>query len=203
MHEDMEKATNHTLQNQYVFETLVKDTVSILDALDIEKSHFMGYSFGGRVGLGIAKYTPNRFSSLIIGGAGAVELDSAEEIKRNQAQISKVKKGVEPLKQLMIDAGLSASEASIRVANTDWDAMIAINMNQEHLGFDEYLPSLKLQCLFFIGENDSRYSSAKRTAGMIENAMFVSLPGLNHAQAFRQSHLILPQIQEFLAENNQ
>ena len=53
----------------YRFETLVEDITTILDKLEIEKSNFMGYSFGGRVGLAIPKYAPKRFNSLIIGGA--------------------------------------------------------------------------------------------------------------------------------------
>jgi pimeloyl-ACP methyl ester carboxylesterase len=61
---------------------MVGDTVSVLDALDVEKTNFMGFSYGGRIGLGIAVYTPERFKSLIIGGYGAIETDSEEEKER-------------------------------------------------------------------------------------------------------------------------
>lgn len=196
------KSDKPHLPESYKFETLVSDTVSVLDALGVERSHFMGYSFGGSVGLAIAKYAPDRFSSLIIGGAAAIERDSEEEIKRTQAQISVYKEGTELITQVFIKAGMPATDARARALSIDWDAMIAIKSYIEHIGYEYFLPSLRMPCLFFIGEDDSRYSSAKQTAGMIKNARFVSLPGLNHSQAFEESELVLPYILEFLADQS-
>lgn len=45
------------------------DIVAVLDYLDIHQAHYFGYSLGGWIGLGLAKYTPERVSSFIIGGA--------------------------------------------------------------------------------------------------------------------------------------
>ena len=53
--------------------TRVADIVAVLDALDISQAHFHGYSMGGYIGWGIAAHAPERFLSLIIGGAGASE----------------------------------------------------------------------------------------------------------------------------------
>jgi hypothetical protein len=41
---------------------------SVLDALDIAKALFWGYSMGGWIGFGIAKYTKERIHALVIGG---------------------------------------------------------------------------------------------------------------------------------------
>jgi pimeloyl-ACP methyl ester carboxylesterase len=43
--------------------------VAVLDALNIPKAHFCGYSMGGWVGFGMARYARHRVHSLIIGGA--------------------------------------------------------------------------------------------------------------------------------------
>jgi pimeloyl-ACP methyl ester carboxylesterase len=40
----------------------------VLGALSIEKAHFWGYSMGGWIGFGLAKYSPQRINKLVIGG---------------------------------------------------------------------------------------------------------------------------------------
>src|SRR5438093_10737912 len=53
----------------YQMPRLVDDILAVLDDLGVETAHFLGYSMGGRVGFGIAKYAPARFRSLMIGGS--------------------------------------------------------------------------------------------------------------------------------------
>jgi len=57
----------------YSMEHMVGDITAILDEVGLEKAHFWGYSMGGRIGLAAGVYAPDRFSSLIIGGAGLSE----------------------------------------------------------------------------------------------------------------------------------
>ncbi len=141
---------------------------------------------------------------MIIGGWGAVETDSIEELKRNQAEVKiysgALEEGIDSLVELLVKYGISPSEAKDRAYSTDWKAIIALKKYVEHIGFDEYLPSVKTPCLFFAGEDDSSHSDAMACVDMMDDTELVTLAGLNHAQAFRQSHLILPQIQEFLSK---
>ena len=44
------------------------DIVAVLDTLDLPNAHFWGYSMGGWIGFGLAKYAPARVHALIIGG---------------------------------------------------------------------------------------------------------------------------------------
>ena len=46
----------------------VGDTVAVLDELGIERAHFVGKSWGGRLGFGIGEHAPDRVLSLVIGG---------------------------------------------------------------------------------------------------------------------------------------
>jgi pimeloyl-ACP methyl ester carboxylesterase len=186
----------------YRFKFLVKDVTTILDELEIDKTNFMGYSFGGRVGLAIPKYAPDRFNSLIIGGAAAIELYSPEDTRRRESINALIRKGTEPLIDLMVKSGIPRTEATRRVKSTDWDAMAAINLNDEHQGFEDYLPLCMIPCLFFCGEEDSRFDAVRHTIEMMKNAVFVSQPGLNHGQSFRQSQTIIQEIQKFLAKHN-
>jgi pimeloyl-ACP methyl ester carboxylesterase len=53
----------------YALDKRVGDIVAVLDDLGIEKAHYFGYSMGGWIGFGAARYAPERFRSLVLGGA--------------------------------------------------------------------------------------------------------------------------------------
>lgn len=50
----------------YSFSELVADNVAVLDALSIERAHFVGLSLGGMTGLGLGLAHPDRFMSLCV-----------------------------------------------------------------------------------------------------------------------------------------
>lgn len=52
----------------YSLEARSRDVVAVMDALGFEKAHVVGYSMGGWLSVGVAKYHPHRLSSLIVGG---------------------------------------------------------------------------------------------------------------------------------------
>jgi hypothetical protein len=53
-------------------------------------------------------------------------------------------------------------------------------------------------CCLYAGEADSLFAQTKLASEQISNARFFSLPGLSHAQAFAESHSVLPPVLEFL-----
>src|SRR5437773_1476057 len=53
----------------YSLDRWVADVTTVLDALDLAKAHFWGYSMGGWIGFGMAKYAPERVDRLVIGGS--------------------------------------------------------------------------------------------------------------------------------------
>jgi pimeloyl-ACP methyl ester carboxylesterase len=188
----------------YRLRLFVNDTVKVLDELGVEKTHFLGYSIGGMVGLGIGVYSPDRFKSLIIGGWGMRERDSEVSIKLDQMFIEKFLEGG-------IDSAFAARAESLKGLPSevfskrkeefylnDPEALLAFLSVREHVGFEEILPSLELPCLIYAGEQDFLYDMAKRTADLIPNAKFISLPGLDHMGAFSHSDRVLPHVQSFL-----
>ena len=185
----------------YRLKNLVNDTVAVLDDLGIEKAHFLGYSLGGIVGLGIGVYSPDRFKSLIIGGMGMAEMDSEEEVKRSQGFIELFREGMEALISRRENGGVVMSqEMREDTRRNDPEALISMCSLTEHIGFKDLLPSLRLPCLFYAGDQDYYHQLSKETADIIPNARFVSLPALDHLGALIQSDLVLPHILKFLAD---
>jgi len=59
----------------------VADTVAVLDELGVERAHFIGQSWGGRLGFGIGEHAPGRVRSLVIGGNQRVQFPDAQRAR--------------------------------------------------------------------------------------------------------------------------
>src|SRR5919107_2855191 len=59
----------------YAMPLRVADAVGVLDELGIERAHFIGNSWGGRLGFGIGEHAPERVLSLVIGGQQPYAID--------------------------------------------------------------------------------------------------------------------------------
>jgi pimeloyl-ACP methyl ester carboxylesterase len=62
----------------YRLKSMVSDVVAVLDDLDIRKAHFFGYSMGGWMCFGLARYAPERSYSFVIGGMHPYGTDPCE-----------------------------------------------------------------------------------------------------------------------------
>lgn len=189
----------------YRLKLFVNDAVAVLDELGVEKSHFLGYSMGGMVGLGIGVYSPDRFRSLIIGGWGMRERHTEVSIKIDQGLIERVNVGLDAFWAMRAESLQGVpSEVVARMKEefylNDPEALLAFLSVREHVGFEDLLPSLELPCLIYAGDQDILYGDAVRTAELIPNARLVSLPGLDHVEGIRYSDKVLPHVLSFLKE---
>jgi len=182
----------------YGMELLVADIVAVLNDLNVSKAHFLGYSMAGWVGFGIAKYAPERFNSLIIGGAHPYLQDQNEL----DANIQLLKKGKDAVIEAMEKAGMKMTpERRARLAANDYEAIAALfSAKHWRLSFEDVLPTMTMPCLVFAGEADSEYAGARECVKNMPNATFISLPGLSHFEVMAQRHLVLPHITKFLAK---
>ena len=69
---------------------------------------------------------------------------------------------------------------------------------QDHESMEDVLPSMTMPCLLYVGEADSAFPKAQESAKQMPHVTFVSLPGLNHAEAFMRADLVLPHVTKFL-----
>ena len=186
----------------YKLTSLVGDVVAVLDDLNISKAHYLGYSLGGAIGHGIAKYAPDRFHSLIIGGYGPLwERDPAG--LNSYLELSRVKEGMQPFIaawKARFGARWSPEWEAITRAN-DLDAQIARVSAEEGVlltGFKDLVPTATVPCLIYAGEEDEE--GARECAKHMPNATFVVFPGLGHIEAGCRIDLVVPLVRKFLAE---
>jgi pimeloyl-ACP methyl ester carboxylesterase len=183
----------------YAMAELVGDIVAVLDDLGVARAHYFGHSLGAGIGFGIAKYAPQRFESLIIHGGGPPE--SREDPWNNQI-LQLLRTGREATKPIIREMfGLWwTPERERRSDANDYEAMIASVLGDETPVLDDVVGTLKMPCLFVVGESDPGYSSAKVCCERVPTAVFVSLPGLSHIESMFRGDLSLPHVRRFLAE---
>lgn len=190
----------------YTMKLMVSDVVTVLDDLKISKAHFLGYSMGGWICFGIAKYAPEYIYTLIIGGAHPYEL-SADERAELDSDIQLWKKGTEAV-IAAIEKKTGSKMTPKRKAylmSNDPKAIAALMSAEDYitLSLEDVLPTMKMPCLVYCGEDDGNYPGAKRCVKSMSNATFVSLPGFNHMQTRDRVDVVLPHVIKFLEKVGQ
>lgn len=182
-----DKPHNH---EDYTWEIRVKDVESVLDCLNIKKTHYIGYSSGGWVGFSMAKYASDRLYSLIIGGSHPYP---------DKDRVLRKIDGSDP--DILIEALESISGQSfgrkIRESFADIDTVaIAAHLGR---GFpDAIVPHLTMPCLFYAGEKDIRYNQIRDSVKELPDAQFVGVPGMGHHDIYIHGKRVIPYVKEFL-----
>ena len=182
--------------NDYRLEVRVNDVLTVMDDLNIEKAHYLGFSMGGVIGFGIAKHAPDRFHSLIIGGMNPY-VSGGESA---QSRVDLLSQGIE--------AYLAHSEARGEPLDPDRRAWILANDPKALIatitaprGLDDMakvFPTMTMPCLLYCGDADGFYPGVKECMQHLPNATLVTFPGLGHVETVVASHMVLPHVQEFL-----
>jgi pimeloyl-ACP methyl ester carboxylesterase len=177
----------------YALPLRVADVTAVLDALSIPHAHYFGYSMGGWIGFGLAKYAPERARTLILGGAHPY----AEPMQARQTIMTQG-----------LDTFLAASERFLgrhmtptlraRLMMTNLDALRA--QTQDRSSIADVLPTMTMPCLLFAGETEPRLPSVQRCLQHMPNVTFFVVPGCDHMGAWAASDVVLPQVTTFLAQ---
>ena len=139
----------------------VNDVLAVIDDLEIDKAHYMGYSMGGRIGFGIVMHALERFHSLIIGGMSPNTANSDVPPKNR----------IELLRQGMAHyvADAEANEGPMeqgrreRLLDNDPEALIAATTAPRGTdSIEELLPTLNLPCLLTVANPTDSFLELKK-----------------------------------------
>jgi pimeloyl-ACP methyl ester carboxylesterase len=176
----------------YTWPVGAADVLAVLDALDIRRSSFWGYSMGGGIGLAALTMAPERITALVAGGATA----EAENLGSRMQHVD----GSDP--EAFVAAFESLMKASFRperraeLLASDTRALAAAM--QDRPSVIGQLSKVTTPCLLYVGDQDFRFASARTTAERMPNTKLEVLPGLDHPGGFIRSDLVLPLVLGFL-----
>lgn len=188
--------------NQHQPHEYVADVIAVLDACDIARTAFVGYSDGAYLGFALAARHPERISALVAIG-GVVEPDgnlsarrqSADEVRRHgvRARIeAAMGAGSEPAPAWLVD-NLCATSAEMFALELDgWaDSPSAAS----------HFARIAAPTLIVCGEREDPNGGTERAAARLANGEAVTLRGLGHLQVFWRADLTAPIIADFLRRN--
>jgi pimeloyl-ACP methyl ester carboxylesterase len=181
-------------ESSYTLDRRVADVTTVLDAEGIEKAHFWGYSMGGWIGFGMAKYAPQRVHALIIGGQHPFARDQSGFRQWIREGITGGRDVLVASFQSMVGPISDDYAAALRAADLEaWLAAVA-----DRRSIEDVLGTMTMPTCLYAGEADPIFAQAKSAAERIADARFFSLSGLSHLQAFVESNNVLPPVMEFL-----
>jgi len=178
----------------YALDRRVADVTAVLDALEIAKALFWGYSMGGWIGFGMAKHARERVQALVVGGQHPYARSMASLRQVVQTGLAQGAAAFVAAMEEMFGPG--SSERKERLPAADLEAYLALA--QDRPGLDDILAGMEMPCCLYAGERDPIYPEIEACSRNIPGATFFSLRDLNHCDAFARSELVLPGVNAFL-----
>ena len=161
-------------EGAYAVGVMAQDVVRLLDHVDVQTAHYVGYSMGARIGLEVVLRNSDRIDRAVLGGLGAVgAIGHAAEI----AHAFRIREPTDdPVAQTFY------SFASARPAN-DLDALAACIVGLRPEADASRLGSITTPILIVVGDQDELAEGAAELIELIPSARLVTIPGRDHLNA--------------------
>ena len=174
----------------YAMPLRVADAVAVVDELGIERAHFIGNSWGGRLCFGIGEHAPERVLSLVIGGQQPYAIDPDGPLAHAATETlaeSRSEESMEPFVEMLESFAGTRFPDALRERWLDndpeaieaaWSAAIAAGAISEDLG------AWQLRCLIYVASGDVDFhDQAQQAADEIPSAEFISVEAPDHVGA--------------------
>ena len=185
----------------YALATRAADAVAVLDALGIGRAHFLGSSWGARLGFALGEHAPERLWSLVLCGnqpyAWNLDTPTARAVAAAVAASRQGgMKGFVEAFEAALAYRFPEPDRTWTVSTNDPAALTAAWLSVRLEGaVSQDLDKWRIPCLICVGEGDEMYDDAKRAAEEIPGAIFISLTGHSHISAFYEADaLLLPHV---------
>jgi pimeloyl-ACP methyl ester carboxylesterase len=174
----------------------VGDVTAVLDDLGISQADYFGYSLGGWIGFGMAKYAPQRIRSLILGGTHPYE-ENMQPFRNLMPQDPEM--FIATLEKIFGPHMTPAIRA--RFLANDLKALSILT--QDRVSLSDILPTMTMPCFLFCGETDPRLPHVRECMKGLKDGTFFLVPASDHVAALARSDLVLRHVRAFLAQVDQ
>ncbi|MBO0759201.1 MAG: alpha/beta fold hydrolase [Bradyrhizobiaceae bacterium] len=194
---------------RYTFDLLMADAVALMDALAIERPHWIGLSMGGATGLGIAERYPDRLDRVVVCDTACVSTPASaqqweERIKTVAAQ--GIEAIVEPTVRRWHPAEAVATNAphidNVRamIRTTPANGFIGCAAALAEHDFRSAIATVTRPILFLVGEKDGVNPAAMQELhAALPGSQYVELADAGHIANLDQPVAFNRAINDFLA----
>ncbi|MEM9404894.1 MAG: alpha/beta hydrolase [Acidobacteriota bacterium] len=182
---------------------MVNDVVALLDHLELEKAHVVGYSMGGFITMRLLALAPERVLSATVGGAGWRPPGVEDPLMETLAQSLESGQGAGPLIEALNPVGAEPpTQEQIAMANqmilaqNDPKALAAVIRGMANLGVErDTLEKNSVPTLALIGSLDPLKEGVDAMDGVMKELTVQVIDGADHMTA-----LMSPQYSQAMAD---
>lgn len=163
---------------------MIRDVLRLMDHLQVERAHVVGYSMGGELALKLLELAPDRLLSLVLGGAGWVQPGDFKH--RSWAEGAELLVQVKPGESISSYVWPEESERppeAIRAVFDDNDAAALAAVSRGMLEVtvpEEVLRSSRVPTLVVFGEQDWIRPSGDAMPAVMPGLTMHVIPGQDH-----------------------
>jgi len=195
----------------YTLELLGKDVIGLLDALHIDRVHFVGLSIGGMIGQCFALNYPHRLKSLALCDTMAVVPEEAQPIWQERidtVHVKGVESQLEPtMERWFTPSFLKSNPPMLGVIRKEFlatpvEGYIGCSEAIRKLNYLNRLSGIRIPTLIMVGEDDpgTPVSASKAIHERISNSKLVILPSARHLSNVEQPETFNEALIKFLKD---
>ena len=198
-------------QGKYTLEQLGDDAVALMDALGIEKAHWVGISMGGMIGQSIALNHPDRLMSLVLCDTAAIVSEEDQPVWQDRIDTAR-NKGLEPLLQGTLERWFTApflsqnppavEQIREQYLATPVSGFIGCSEAIRRLNYIDRLHEIHMPTLIMVGKEDlgTPVTLSRAMHERISNSRLVVIPSAAHLSNVEQPEAFTAALIDFLEE---
>jgi 3-oxoadipate enol-lactonase len=194
---------------RYTFDVLIADVLALIDALAIDRPHWVGLSMGGATGLGIAERLPNRLDRVVVCDTGCASTPtSAQQWEERIALVAKegIEAIVEPTVRRWHPPQVVAANAQhvdkVRqmIRATPANGFIGCAAALADHDFRSTIATVTRPVLFLVGDKDGVNPPAMQELhAALPGSKYVEIEGAGHISNLDQPAAFTRAVRDFLS----
>jgi len=197
----------------YTMDGLADDVIAVMDALEIQRAHWVGLSIGGMYGQSLLLRFPDRFASAVLCDTAPMMPPEAIEAWNDRIKLIEAG-GVESILDMTMErwftapfiAANSADFQAVRaqVLRADRDGYIGCVKAIQGLNFIERLPEIAHPVRVIVGEEDGAtpVSASEAIHDRIQDSDLIILENASHIANVEQKDMFNNALMEFLTQQS-
>lgn len=195
----------------YTLAQLVEDAIGLLDALAIDRVHWIGVSMGGMIGQGIALGHPDRLQSLVLADTAAIIPDEAQPVW--QERIDAVRReGMAAITESTLQRWFTPNYLNRKVSEVDQirqqilktpvAGYIGCSEAIRRLNFLDQLAAIQTPTLIMVGADDpgTPVAASEAMHARIAGSKLVVIPSAAHLANIEQAEVFNTNLMTFLGQ---
>ena len=193
----------------YTLELLADDAIALLDALGIDRVHFVGLSIGGMIAQGLGLDYGDRLNSLTLCDTSAIMPSEAQPILQERIAAARENGMADQVDGTMerwfTPAYLEANSPEVemirrQIAATPLAGYIGCSEALKGLNYLDRLSAIKLPTLIMVGEEDpgTPVAASEAIQQRISGSQLVILPSARHLSNIEQAEAFNESLLKFL-----